>query len=86
MDDDTPPRRARLGATTLSAAALLVLSFGPSALALSPSATTATSSPPARVVVSAPAAAAGATAPVRSQAEEAAGDGAAAPGACLAAS
>ncbi|ATG55411.1 hypothetical protein CFK41_12005 [Brachybacterium ginsengisoli] len=39
MDDDIPPRRSRAvaGASAMGAAALLVLSFGPSALALSPS-------------------------------------------------
>lgn len=38
MDEDTPSRRSRAtaGASALGAAALLVLSFGPSALALSP--------------------------------------------------
>ena len=38
MDEDTPSRRSRAtaGASALGATALLVLSFGPSALALSP--------------------------------------------------
>ncbi len=79
MDDDTPSRRSRLGASTLSAAALLVLTFGPSALALSPS-TAASAAPPARVVVSAPIAAAVATPTVRSQDEEDADGTAAASG------
>lgn len=39
MDDDTAARRSRTtaGASALGAAALLVLSFGPSALAVTPS-------------------------------------------------
>src|SRR5699024_5871115 len=42
MDEDTPSRRSRAtaGASALGAAALLVLSFGPSALALSPASPT----------------------------------------------
>jgi len=74
MDDDTSPRRSRLGATTLSAAALLVLSFGPATLALSPSAAPTSAAAPVRVVVSAPAAAA-AQATTRSQHEEDVADG-----------
>ena len=77
MDDDTPSRRSRLGASTLSAAALLVLTFGPSALALSPSAATSASPAPPRTVVSAPVAAAAAIQTTRSQDEEDAFDTAA---------
>src|SRR5699024_5835290 len=42
MDEDTPSRRSRAtaGASALGATALLVLSFGPSALALSPASPT----------------------------------------------
>lgn len=54
MDDATGPRRARPGASALGAAALLVLSFGPSALALSPSSAPAPSPTP-RAAISAPA-------------------------------
>ena len=53
MDDETGPRRARVGASAMGAAALLVLSFGPSALALNPSSGTAPAPGP-RVVASAP--------------------------------
>lgn len=70
MDDDTPSRRSRLGASTLSAAALLVLTFGPSALALSPSTSASAAHTPPRTVVSAPVAAAAAIQTTRSQDEE----------------
>lgn len=70
MDDDIPHRRSRLGASTLSAAALLVLTFGPSALALSPSTAASAAAVPPRVVVSAPVAAAAAIQTTRSQDEE----------------
>lgn len=53
MDDETGPLRARVGASAMGAAALLVLSFGPSALALSPSSSPAPAPVP-RVVTSAP--------------------------------
>ena len=54
MDEHTPSRRERAtaGASALGSAALLVLSFGPSALALSPSSPAPQS---ARVAVSTPA-------------------------------
>lgn len=53
MDEDTPARRLRAsaGASALGAAALLVLSFGPSALAVTPTSPPA----PARPALSAPA-------------------------------
>lgn len=54
MDDHPRPRRARAtaGTSAMGAAALLVLSFGPSALAVSPTPTTAA---PPRAAVSSPA-------------------------------
>ncbi|MDN6330707.1 MAG: hypothetical protein L0J84_15395, partial [Brachybacterium sp.] len=54
MDDDTAARGSRTtaGASALGAAALLVLSFGPSALAVTPSPQTA---PAVRAAISAPA-------------------------------
>lgn len=54
MDEHTPPRRGRATAraSALGATALLVLSFGPAALALSPS---TASAPTERPAVSAPA-------------------------------
>ena len=54
MDEDSASRRSRAtaGASALGAAALLVLSFGPSALALTPS---APPSAPMRAAISAPA-------------------------------
>lgn len=65
MDEDSGSRRSRAtaGASALGAAALLVLSFGPSALALTPS---APASPPVRAAISAPAPAS-AAAPVTSR-------------------
>ncbi|ATG52612.1 hypothetical protein CFK38_14565 [Brachybacterium vulturis] len=56
MDDDTASRRSRAtaGASALGATALLVLSFGPSALAVTPSPQAA---PTARAAISAPASA-----------------------------
>lgn len=53
MDDPTPPRRALAGASAIGAAALLVLSFGPSALALTPSDSSVHAVPPAHVAVTA---------------------------------
>ncbi|MDN5822283.1 MAG: hypothetical protein L0H74_04415 [Brachybacterium sp.] len=54
MDDDIVPHRSRAtaGASALGATALLVLSFGPSALAVTPSPQTA---PTVRAAISAPA-------------------------------
>ena len=53
MDDERGPRPGRASAKVLGAAALLVLSFGPSALALTPSATPTSMTTP-RAVISAP--------------------------------
>ena len=67
MDEDTPSRRSRAtaGASALGATALLVLSFGPSALALSPTTPTpqslrapSSATAPAAPTASAPTAAA----------------------------
>ncbi|NMA77549.1 MAG: hypothetical protein GX960_09910 [Actinomycetales bacterium] len=69
MDDETGPRRARVGASAMGAAALLVLSFGPSALALSPSSGPAPASSP-RVVTSAPAAGASPSSVMRGSEDE----------------
>ena len=66
MDDERGHRPARAGAKVLGAAALLVLSFGPSALALSPS-TAPTSPSTVRAAISAPAATAAAAAATTSR-------------------
>ena len=60
MDDDTASRRGRAtaGASALGATALLVLSFGPSALAVTPSPQAV---PTARAAISSPAPASTAT-------------------------
>lgn len=65
MDDDSGSRRGRVtaGASAMGAAALLVLSFGPSALAVTPS----TPAPqPVRASISAPAPVSASPAPASS--------------------
>ncbi|AXK44540.1 hypothetical protein [Brachybacterium saurashtrense] len=73
MDEHTPPRRGRATAraSALGATALLVLSFGPAALALSPS---TASAPTVRPALSAPAAAVQGGAAQRVEAEDDAQD------------